>query len=56
MLEMKGKPAPVCICCDTAYTIKHIHLDLMDFADALILFYTERAMFNLIGKVTRENL
>jgi len=53
---MKGEPAPVCICCDAAYTIKHILVDCVDFADARKLYYTEIDMFNLFGKVTREKI
>jgi hypothetical protein len=53
---MKGEPAPGCICCDAAYTIKHILLDCMDLADARKLFYTEIDMFTLFGKVTRGKI
>jgi hypothetical protein len=48
---MKGEPAPVCI-----YTIKHILLDCVDFADATKLFHIEIDMFNLFGKVKREKI
>ena len=45
-----------CICCDAAYTIKHILLDCVDFEDARKLVYTEIDMFNLFGKVTRGKI
>ena len=53
---MKGEPAPICICCDTAYTIKHILLDCVDFADTRKLFYTATDMFDLFTNITKEKI
>ena len=53
---MKGEPAPECICCDTAFTIKHILLDCVDFAEARKLFYDVQDIFSLFKTVTKEKI
>ena len=53
---MEGEPAPICTACDTPYTIKHILLDCVDFADARRLFYECQGKFNLFKSVAKDKI
>ena len=53
---MKGEPAPKCIGCDTGFTIKHILLDCVDFADARKLFYDCKDLYSLFRTVAKEKI
>ena len=44
---MEGEPAPMCIGCDTPFSIKHILLDCVDFADTRRQFYDSQDLYNL---------
>ena len=53
---MKGEPPPECIGCNTAFTIKHILLDCVDFADVRKLFYNVQDMNKLFKTVSKEKI
>ena len=53
---MEGKPAPKCIGCDTNFTIKHILIDCVDFADTRKLFYNCQDLYTLFRTVVKEKI
>jgi ribonuclease HI len=53
---MKGDPSPECIGCNTAFTIKHILVECVDFADTRKLFYNVQDMNSLFKTVTKEKI
>ena len=53
---MAGDPAPVCVACDAPFTIKHILLDCVDFADIRRLFYECQNIFNLFKSVAKDKI
>ena len=53
---MEGEPAPMCIGCDTPFTIKHILLDCVDFADTRRHFYDSQDLYNLFKSVAKDKI
>ena len=53
---MEGEPAPRCIGCDANFTIKHILLECIDFADTRKLFYNCRDLYSLFKTVAKEKI
>ena len=53
---MKGEPSPECIGCNTAFTIKHILIECVDFADTRKLFYNVQDIHSLFKSVTKEKI
>ncbi len=49
---LKGEIPPECIGCNTSFTIKHILIDCIDFADTRKLYYNVPDMFTLFRTVT----
>ena len=53
---LEGEPAPICIGCDAPFTVKHILLDCVDFADTRRYFYECENLFDLFRRVPKEKI
>ena len=52
----KNEPRPICIPCDCAFTIKHILIDCIDFADIRRKYYNVTNMFDLFKTTPTDNI